>query len=83
MAELQQVVQESQLELESAGKRLIERDGQLLTLQTRVGESEAERAAMQNALLAAENQLKQLQAEISSQKLGMLAGHETVRWKEI
>ena len=71
MAELQQVVQESQLELESAGTKLVERDEQLRALQSRVGESEAETAAARAAILATENQLTQLRDQITSQQQGM------------
>ncbi|KAI0213937.1 Kinesin-like protein KIF20A [Lamellibrachia satsuma] len=68
MAELQQVVEESQLEVESAGKRLLKRDDQLRKLQTSLTESEAETAAVQKKLLIVEDQLKRLREELDAQQ---------------
>ena len=70
MAELQQVVEESQLEVESAGKRLLKRDDQLRKLQTSLAESEAETAAVQKTLLTVEDQLKRLREELDAQQQG-------------
>jgi len=70
VVELQHVMEESQLEVESAGKKLLKRDDQLRKLQTRLTESEAERAREHKELLAAEDELKRLQEQFDSQRPG-------------